>query len=172
MVELVNKFAIERNIKIEDISNLSLLNYNNRTLEAITEDVILYFSTRDGNKEIVKLMKDINMIADDGEYKIIVYYKDDYYYDSLDEFKIFNFTKWFDNLKFEINNYMCEMCYKEFLKDIITMEDIKKTDNQSINCTECNYKYCSECIMKYVIEDNKCYNCKKEWCGKLTLVYI
>jgi hypothetical protein len=161
MTDIVERFARNNGLTIENISKLNIIEYNKRTYEAITEDILLYYITREGNEEVKNMLEILNIIADDGEDKIIIYYKEDYYCNSLDYIKIEGINKWYNEIGTIDNDYMCELCYKKFFTDI---------DNQSINCSICNYKYCSECIMNYVIKEYKCYNCKNEWKGKLTII--
>lgn len=176
MVELINNFAIEKNLKIENISTLAPIEYHTRTLDAINEDILLYYSTREGNGNVIKLLQSINMIANDGEDKVIVFYKDDYFYDSLDFFNVRSLNNWFDGIGTDISDYLCQLCYKKYISiddiDMCNIQSIRKIDNQSINCSECNFKYCSSCIMDIVIPSNKCKNCNMEWKGKLTAVNI
>lgn len=176
VINSIKNFATERNLNVENISHLNITQYHKRTYEAITENILLYYSTKEGNNKVIKLLESINMIANDGEDKIIIYYKEDYFFDSLEHFNILNLNKWFDGIGLEINDYLCQLCLKKYISvddiDMYNIQSIKRIDNQSINCSECNFKYCSECILEKVIPDKKCVNCNLEWKGIITEVDI
>lgn len=168
-MEIVANFCMERQLQLEDITNVSPIDFMSKTMSIINnEKIILVLSSKDANPLLIDILKSINVLGASGE-QILVYHKDNYFIDDFTDFDKNNLIRWYEKSIGDNDNILCQVCSKKYYYG--DFHDCPEV--QSISCPSCFYKYCSACLMKNVINTNLCcINCNQKWKGQLTIKKI